>query len=234
MGADKLMVRYNWNNLILADYDDGSPNQGLIWGTLWAQNRAFRKEQQLAMLGTTSSNVTGGFSVPPMSTPKLVEKVFIPVGTEEISFVIFGRSGGGSPSTTTYKLRVTLWLDGSNEWPLLWGPDDSVRGQERTSMESDELLPFNVGIGSNYNHASYEGPGLPTDVIGIDQDEDPDLDVSTDTIASFLPAEFEVRLDAKREAGTSTGTFQIRAILLQQKGAYYQHTREETLFITAP
>lgn len=228
------MVRYNWNNLVLADYDDGSPNQGLIWGTLWAQNRAFRKEQQLWMLGTSSSAVAGGFSVPPMSTPKLTEKVWIPEGTEEISFVIFGRAGGAGGTTTTFRLRATLWLDGSNEWPLLFGADDTKRGQDRTDMESDELGPFNIGASGPYNHASYEGPGLPTDVIGIDQDADPDVEVSTDTIASFLPAEFEVRLDAKRESGTGTGTFQIRSILLQQKGAFYHHTKEETLFITPP
>lgn len=221
------MVRYNWNDLVLADYDDGSPNQGLIWGTLWAQNRAFRKEQQLYLQGTTSSGVTSSSMLG--GSGRLQEKVWIPKGVEEISLVIFGRGG----STTDFKLRVWLYLDASNEWPLLFGADNTERGQARTEMESDVLGPFAIGLNA-YNHASYEGPGLPTDVIGVDQDMDPDTEVSTDTIASFLPAEFEIRLDALRVSGSGTGFFQIRSILFQQKGAYYHHTQEETLFITAP
>lgn len=223
------MPRFNWNDLDpTKDFNDGSPNQGLIWGSLWAQQRSFRLEQTLWLKGDTSSSVTSSsFS----GSPIVTEKVSIPKGVEEVSVMTWGRGAGAGGSTSRFQLRLILFLDGSNEWPLLWLPDETDRGQARTEMESDILEPFNVGGITPWNEAGYEGPGLATNLIGIDQDTDPDTEVSTDTIESFLPAEFEIRLDARRDSGTGTGTFQIRALLLQQRGAYYIDTKNETLFI---
>ena len=231
------MVRFNWNDLDpLKDFNDGSPNQGLIWGSLWAQNRAWRIEQELWLLGTETAGITSSTflnmdTITTGASGRVQEKVQIPRETEEISPIFFARGTGAGGSTSTIKLRCTLFLDASNEWPLYFADDDTQRGKERTEMESDALGPFDIGAVSDYNSASYEGPGLSTDVLGVNKDTDPDTVTSVDTIASFLPAEFELRFDVLRFSGTGTMFVQLRALLLQQKGAFYQDTRQDTLFI---